>query len=46
MSEIKDLLNFHNSLPRTESFPFSYEKKTGAWSVEKDAKTSVFLTES
>ena len=33
MSEIKDLLNFHNSLPRTESFPFSYEKKLvdGQW---------------
>ena len=46
LSEIKDLLNFHNPLPRTEQFPFLNQKKNGEWSVEKDAKTSVFLTQS
>ena len=46
LSKIKDLLNFHDSIPQTELLPFSNEKKIGEWSVEKDAKTSVFLTKS
>ena len=29
LHEIKNLLNFHNPLPRTESFLFPNEKKTG-----------------
>ena len=46
LSEIKDLLNFRNPLPRTEPFPFSNEKKIGEWSVEKDGKASAFLAKS
>ena len=33
LSEIKDLLNFHNPLPQTEPFPFQMRKKlvNGQW---------------
>ena len=36
LSETKNLLNFHNNLPQTESFPFfkwEEKKKKGEWSV-------------